>query len=84
MRLTDIDFVKGLKQNLHTVFDTPAGKDVMEFLELYCGWYESVYDPVTRDMVMINAGRREVIATIKTILKFSPEQITEMVKAKEE
>lgn len=83
MTLTDIEYVKGLKQNIITVFDTPQGKEVMDFLERSCGWYESVFDPVNKDMILINAGRREVVATIKTFLKHSPEHIAALAQQKE-
>ena len=75
--------VKALKQNMHAVFDTPQGKEVMEFLESSCGWYESIFDPDSKDRILINAGRREVVATIKTFLKYSPEQIIAMAQQKE-
>ena len=82
--LTNKDEVKALISNMRIVFETPQGKEVMEYLEQVCGWYESIYDPVDKDRVLINAGRREVIATIKTLLKLSPEQIIAMVKEKEQ
>ena len=81
--LTNIDDVKGLHQNIRTTFETPQGKEVIEFLEQACGWYESIFDPDSKDRILINAGRREVVATIKTFLKESPEQIVAMAKQKE-
>lgn len=83
MNLTDPDYVRGLKQNIVTTFETPQGKEVMAFLEASCGWYESIFDPDNRDRILINAGRREVIATIKTFLKHSPEHIVALAKQKE-
>jgi hypothetical protein len=84
MNMADIGYVTGLKQNVHAVFDTPQGKEVMDFLELSSGWYQSVFDPVNRDMSLINDGKRQVVATIKTLLKFSPEQIVALAKSKEQ
>ena len=81
--LTDPRTVKALVSNIRTTFDTPQGKEVMEFLEESCGWYESIFDPQTKDMVLINAGRREVLAPIKTFLKLTPEQIVAMAQQKE-
>ena len=81
--MTDPEYIKGLKQNMITVFDTPQGREVMDFLEKSCGWYESVFDPENRDRVLINAGRREVIATIKTFLKHPPEYIVALAQQKE-
>ena len=81
--LTQIRDVKGLKQNLHTVFDTPQGKEVMLFLEESCGWYESIFSPQDKDLILINAGKREVVATIKTLLMYSPDQIVALAENKE-
>ena len=83
-KLTDLRYVKDLQSNLHIVFDNPQGKEVMMFLETSCGWYESIFDPVNRDIILLNAGKREVLATIKTLLKLTPEQIVAMAKQKEE
>ena len=84
MNMADIGYVTGLKQSAHAVFDTPQGKEVMDFLELSCAWYQSVFDPVNKDMSLINDGKRQVVATIKTLLKFSPEQIVALAKSKEQ
>ncbi len=81
--LKDIEYVKALQSNLHVMFDGSPGKEVMLFLETSCGWYESIFDPVNRDMILINAGKREVVATLKTLLKEKPETIVAMVKQKE-
>jgi len=75
--------IKGMKQNMAQVFETPAGQEVMRFLEQSCGWYESVWDPMDRDRVLINAGRREVLATIKTFLEQPPEAIQALAQQKE-
>jgi hypothetical protein len=82
--LSDINDVKGLQSNLHTIFDGEPGKEVMRFLEFSCGWYESIFDPVNKERILINAGKREVLATIKTLLKLPAEQIVSMVKQREE
>ena len=81
--LTDLREVRGIHANIHSTFNTPQGKEVLTFLEEACGWYESIFDPENRDRILINAGRREVIATIKTFLKLSPDQIVDLAKAKE-
>ena len=80
---TDIDMVKQVQSNITTTFDTPQGKETMAFLESACGWYESIFDPQDKDRIMINAGRREVVATIKTMMKHSAEQIVALAKQKE-
>ena len=82
--MTDIGYVTGLKSNMHAVFDTPQGKEIMRFLEQTCCWYRSVWDPASAELTLINDGKRQVIATIKTILDLSPDQIVNIAKQKEE
>ena len=84
MDLKDIRDAKAIVANVRSVFDTPQGKEVMDFLEESCGWYESIFDPDNKDRILINAGRREVVATIKTLLRLTPEQISALAKQKEE
>jgi len=83
MEMTDAKDIKDLKQNMIACFDTPQGREVMNFLEQSCGWYESIWDPQNKDRILINAGRREVVATIKTFLKQSPEHIVALAQLKE-
>ena len=83
LNLTDLNYVKGLQSNLRVVFDTPQGKEVMEFLESACGWYQSVFDPSNKDLCLINDGKRQVLATLKTLMKLTPEQIVALAKEKE-
>jgi len=84
MSMSDINYVVGLKSNMHATFDSPQGKEVMHFLELSCCWYKSVWEPDQPDMTLINDGKRQVLATIKTILECSPDQIVQLAKSKEE
>ena len=80
MRLDNLDDVKRLQSNLHVVFDGEPGKEVMRFLENSCGWYESIFDPINKDRILINAGKREVVATIKTLLRLPAEEIVQLAK----
>lgn len=80
----DVNSVRKLKANIDFIFNTPQGKEVMEYLEEACGWYESVWDINNRDLTLINDGKRQVIATIKTILRLSPQEIVDVVKSKED
>ncbi len=83
MDMTDKNYVGGLKKSMHLVFETPQGKEVMSFLEQTCCWYRSVWSPDSPDMTLINDGKRQVLATIKTILELSPDQIISIAKQKE-
>lgn len=73
--LTDLDAVKALQSNLHVVFDGEPGKEIMKFLEDSCGWYISVFDPINRDATLVNDGRRQVVSTLKTLLRLSAEDV---------
>jgi hypothetical protein len=78
--LTDIDYVKGLKGNLRASLDTETGKEVIKFLEQLCGWYDfSETDP---NRILIAHGKRQVLATIKTLLELTPELIVAIAKEK--
>ena len=71
--LKDIDNVKELQSNLRATLDTPQGKEIIAFLEDACGWFDfSETDP---NMILIKHGKRQVLATLKTLLLHSAEQI---------
>ena len=72
--------LRGLIAAMRGCFETPNGTTVLKYLEGACGWYESVYTPADRDLVLLNAGRREVLATIKTFLEKSPEEVMLLFK----
>lgn len=82
--MSDPKFVGALKSNMHATFDSPQGKEVLKYLEMTCCWYKSILDPDSPDMTLINDGKRQVIATIKTILELPAEQISALAKQKEE
>lgn len=76
--LTDINYVKSLKSNIHATFDSPQGKEVMTFIEVVGGWYPRVGDSMeTNDIISRDANRR-LIGTIKSILNLSAEQIVKL------
>lgn len=78
--LTNIDYVKGLQQNLRVCFENESGKEIMRFLEKACGWYETIYTPADRDLILLNAGKREVVATIKSLIKLTPQEIISVAR----
>lgn len=83
MNLTDKQEVTLLKSNIHACFDTPQGKEVMRFLEATCCWYQSTLMPGHPELSQQNDGKRQVVATIKTILELSPDQIVALAQQKE-
>ena len=83
IKLTNINDVKALQSNLRATFENPSGKEVMKFLEQACGWYQSIFDPSNRDLALINDGKRQVLATIKTLLELPPDQVVALAREKE-
>lgn len=71
--LRNIEDVRALQSNLRASLDTPAGKEVMSWLDDLCGWYD--FTEVDPNMILIKHGKRQVLATIKTLLQYSPDQI---------
>ena len=81
MNLADINEVKILQSNLRASLETDQGKEVMKWLEELCGWYD-LGDTQT-EIVLNKNGRRQVLATVKTLLECTAEQIV-AVATKEE
>jgi len=76
--LREYDQVKGLQSNLRASLDSEPGREVMKFLEEICGWYD--FRETEPNHIMMAHGKRQVLATIKTLLTFSPEQIVAIAK----
>ena len=78
--LTSVEQVRTLQTHLRTVFDSVQGKEAMNFLEELCGWYD--FNESNPDLILIKHGKRQVVATIKTLLKYSADEIV-AIKDKE-
>lgn len=76
-----IDEAKGIKSNMHATFDTPAGQETMRFIEKIGSWYPAMSDSMDINSIVARDANRRLIATLKTILTLSPEQIAEMSNA---
>jgi hypothetical protein len=76
----DINEAKTLKSNMHATFDSEHGKEVMKFIEKIGNWYPSINDSMETNNIVARDATRRLIATIKTILKLSPEQIEILTK----
>jgi len=79
--LKSIVAVKALQSNLRASLDTPQGKEVIVFLEEICGWYD--FEETDPNMILIKHGKRAVLATIKTLLELTPDQIVAVAQQKE-
>jgi hypothetical protein len=76
--LTNLRDVKVIQQEMHQVFDSPSGKVVMGFLEQICGWYD--FNRENPDAILIAHGKRQVLATIKTLLDHPADVVHTMTK----
>ena len=83
IKLQDLDYIKGLQSNMRACFSTPQGEEVLRFLEEAVGYDASVFDPLSKENTWIQDGKRQVVATLKALLKLTPEEITLWVKQKE-
>lgn len=79
INLSDPKEVKSIQDSLKHV---PIWhKDNMEFLEQICGWFDfNQNDP---NMILIQHGKRQVLATLKTFLDLTPEQVAQIVQERE-
>lgn len=76
--LTNPNYVKGLKSNMRAVFECPSGQEVLMFLDKLCGWYD--FKEIDPNQILVNHGKRQVLASIKTILDQPSEVIVEIAK----
>ncbi len=76
--LTDIEYVKNLQGNIRASLESPQGKEVILFLEKLCFWYD--FTETDTNMILISHGRRQVLATIKTLIELKPEQIVALTR----
>lgn len=82
--LSDIDYVRALKSNLHVTFDSVQGRESLKFMKEISGWWPTVLDSnETNDIIARDANRR-LLGTIRTILELTPEQIVNLAKQQED
>ena len=80
--LTNIKQVKSLQGSIRIAFDSEQTKNIMPFLEQICGWYDfGATDP---NAILMAHGKRQVLATIKTMLKHTPNEVVALAKQQEE
>lgn len=78
--LGDIEQVRGLKSNLHVVFDSPQGQEVMKFMQQLGGWYPSVFDSFETNEIIARDANRRLLGTIRTVMELAPEQVVALAK----
>ena len=80
MDLSNIDYVSGLKSNMHSCFDSPQGKEVLQYLEKICAWTPTVMDSNETNDIIARDATRKIYGTIQSILLLSPQQIVELAE----
>ena len=83
VNLSDAEYVKGLKSNLHVTFESPQGQEVMKFIEVIGGWYPSILDPSDTNSIIARDANRRLIGTIKSVMNLTPEQIVSLAGQKD-
>jgi hypothetical protein len=82
---TPEEFADQLKRDVESVFKSSEGERVMEFLEQICHYNLPTLSSKGGDGVarltntLINDGKREVILTLKTIMKWPVDKIAEEI-----
>lgn len=79
INLSDPKEVKAIQAALRIV--PISHRDNMEFLEQLCGWYDFQEKDPTQ--ILINHGKRQVLATLKTLLELTPEQVAQISQQRE-
>jgi hypothetical protein len=81
MDLTDPQNIKALKESFDYSFKGPQGERSLKFLEDFCGFYMGgARDDLNQ--LQYEAGKRDVILTVKTIMnpEWTPDQIANKYK----
>ena len=73
INLSNLQDVQGLQAAMRVALGSDQGREVITFLEDICGWYD--FFETDPNMILIKHGKRQVLATIKTLLKLQAEQI---------
>jgi hypothetical protein len=82
--LTNPKDVQSLQVSMRLVFDTPAGKEVMDFIEQIGNWTPNVFDSLETNEVIARDSNRRLIGTLKTLLALKLEEIVSLAKQGEE
>jgi len=71
-----------LKLTVRRLFKEIDGQLLIEFLEQTSGKYAPTYNPESATSIAIEAGKREVLATLRNINRLTSEQIVEYYNPK--
>lgn len=73
------DEIAALKSNFHVVFDSPQGKEVLDYLKKICSWYPTVYDSSDTNLIIARDANRKIVGTIETILRLNADQLKQIM-----
>lgn len=77
INVENVDEIRQLQDDLNTVFNNETGKRVMDFLEEISGQSLPIFDPSNINITLVNEGKRQIVLTIKTLLRLKPTQVVE-------
>lgn len=75
-----IEEAKALKMNVLATFETPAGKQTMEYMEKIGSWTPNIYDSGETNEIIARDANRRLIGTLKTIMNLTSEQIVTLTE----
>lgn len=78
-----LDEAKTLISNVRATFESPQGKEVMNYLELIGSWTPHINDSLETNAIVARDANRRLIGTLKTLLTASPEQICALANREE-
>jgi hypothetical protein len=76
--MTTKDYARQIKADVEAVFATESGKRVMELLE-QIGHYNIPTWSKDSNEFLLNEGKRQVVLTLKTIIKWPVDKIEEEI-----
>lgn len=76
--MTTREYAEQLKRDVERTFASDHGLRTMQFLEQICFFYLPTHAETT-DKMLINDGKREVVLTLKTIMRWPVDKIEEEI-----
>jgi len=72
--VSNADIIKQTKVDFNQTFGTDAGRRVLELLRKWCFKRDTTYTG-SRDSVLINEGRRQILMSIENIIELDVDEL---------
>lgn len=73
----DKEAADSLKLAVRRLFETPDGQLLIEFLEECSGRFNPTYNPENQTTIILEAGRRQLVASLHNLNRLTSEQVVE-------